>query len=132
MCTVFPTLTDPFCLAELVTITAMYSGSGLAGGGLAFPFAMLQPIPQFGGLDVRPKPLKLAGAAPPLRRLSLDHWEPQKVTADPVALLLSPIAKAPFPGGKPYTRTLQEEDVVLPPASRMFVVTLNLPVEPKV
>src|SRR5438876_12035394 len=95
ICTVFPALTDPFCLAELVTITAMYSGSGPAGGGLAFPFAMLQPIPQFGKLEVCPKPLKLAGAEPPLRRLSLDHWASQNVTAVPLALLLSPIAKAP-------------------------------------
>ena len=29
--TEFPTFTDPYCLAELVTITAMYSGSGPAG-----------------------------------------------------------------------------------------------------
>src|SRR5438874_10080870 len=94
ICTVFPTLTDPFCRAELVTITAMYSGSGPVGGGLAFPFAMLQPIPQFGMLNVCPKPLKLAGAEPPLRRFSLDHWAPQKVTAVPFALLLSPMAKA--------------------------------------
>src|SRR5437773_5319317 len=95
ICTVFPTLTDPFCRAELVTIMAMYSGSGPAIGGLAFPIAMLQPIPQFGRLDVCPKPLKLAGAEPPLRRLSLDHWPPQNVTAVPLALLPSPIAKAP-------------------------------------
>src|SRR5438552_13151720 len=95
ICTVFPTLTDPFCRAELVTIMAMYSGSGPADGGLALPFAMLQPTPQLGNVDVCPKPLNLAGAEPPLRRLSLDHWPPQNVTAVPLALLPSPIAKAP-------------------------------------
>ncbi len=83
---VFPEIVGPDLAAELVTITAMYLGSGPAGGGALLPGSVLQVAPQLGVMGFAAYPLKLAGAGPPLRELRWAHWAPQKVTADPAAL----------------------------------------------
>jgi hypothetical protein len=69
----------------LETITAM-SGGTLAGGAELLPGAVDQLPPQLGVvvLGVSAKPLKLAGADPPLNEFSFHHCASQKVT-EPVS-----------------------------------------------
>jgi len=95
---VWPEVVGPFCVAELVTITAIIGGSDPAGGGDEFPGLALQPVPHAGVVGALAKPLKLAGALPPVNELRLDHCAPQKVTDLPITALLSPITKLPPPG----------------------------------
>src|SRR5207249_748997 len=96
-------MVEPDWLMLLATITAMVPGNGPFGGGALLPGSVLQPVPQLGTFGFRAKPLKAAGAAPPLRLFSFHHWAPQKVTLVPAALFLSPITKAPPPGAKEAT-----------------------------
>src|SRR6266487_4793916 len=91
MCTVSPEICEPDCDTELVTITPMNSGSGPAGGCGLLPGPVVQPVLQIGVAGLSAKPLKLAGAAPPLSVLSFHHCAPQNVTWVPLALLPSPI-----------------------------------------
>src|SRR5438552_10593146 len=100
MCTLSPVMVEPDFVELLVTMIPMYAGSGPAGGGVLLPGSVDQPPPQAGSLGVSAKPLKLDDAAVPLIKLILLHWAPQNVTAVPVALSLSPMAKAPPPGAK--------------------------------
>src|SRR6266849_6234618 len=95
MCGVLPEIVEPDWLIELETITAMYAGSGPAGGGVLLPGSVDQLTPHVTVAGVSSKPLNSAGAAPPLRLFSFHHWAPQKVTAVPTAALLSPITKLP-------------------------------------
>jgi hypothetical protein len=115
MCGVLPEIADPDMAAELVTITAMYLGSGPAGGGALLPGSVLQFTPQPGTLGLTAYPLKLAGAWPPLSELSRAHCAPQNVTADPVALLPSPMTNAPPPGANGTVQfTCTALDVIVP------------------
>src|SRR4051812_43306713 len=98
MCAVFPETAGPLFDAELVTITAKYAGKGPFGGGVLFPVSDFHATPQPGIFGASAKPLKLAGAAPPLRELRFDHCMPQNMTAAPFALFLSPTTKPPPPG----------------------------------
>src|ERR1700686_2894384 len=130
MCTVLPESIEPDCFADLVTITPMNAGNGPAGGGVLLPVSEFQPVPHAGVVGASAKPLKLAGADPPLSELSFHHLAPQKVTDVPFARLLSPITKAPPPGAKAKTSPLHPGvDVVLPPTSLMVVVIVKGPVE---
>ncbi len=96
---------------------------------MLLPGSVLQPMPHVGALGFSAKPLKLAGAAPPLKEFVFAHWAPQKVTAVPVALFRSPITKAPPPGAKANASV--EHDVVAfaPPMSVMVVVMVKGPGE---
>lgn len=76
-------IVDPDLAVELVTITAMYWGSGPAGGGALLPGSVLQAIPQLGVLGCSANPLKLAGAVPPLSEFRSAHRAAQNVTVDP-------------------------------------------------
>jgi len=77
MCTVSPEICEPDLDVELVTITPMNAGSGPVGGGGLLPGPVVQSVPQLGVAGSRAKPLKLAGAAPPLRVLRFHHCAPQ-------------------------------------------------------
>ena len=46
--------------------------------------------------DLTGKPLKLAGANPPLSELSFHHCAPQKVTGSPTVAFWSPITNDPL------------------------------------
>lgn len=48
MWTVLPEMAAPDLAVELVTITAMYLGSGPAGGGALLPGSVLYDVPQPG------------------------------------------------------------------------------------
>lgn len=87
----------PVCVILLETITAMYAGTELGGGGL-FPVELVQLPPQTGGvaLSVLAKPLKALGAGPPERLLSVYHCELHHVTDAPSVALLSPSTKEPL------------------------------------
>jgi hypothetical protein len=76
----------------------MYEGKGKSGGSELLPGPVVQVIPQFGGsaVSVLVKPLKLGGAAPPLRPFSAGHCALQNVTLDPIVAFRSPISKAPL------------------------------------
>ncbi len=58
----------------------------MAGGLELLPGPVVQVMPHFGGSaeSVTAKPLKLAGAVPPLSLLTFDHFAPQKVTLAPI------------------------------------------------
>src|SRR3954471_18558816 len=84
-CTVSPEVTGPDLVTWLATSTAMYDGSAPAGGGVLLPGSVVHEVPQPGAGGVSSKPLKLAGAEPPLSVFTPDHCAPQNVTA-PVAL----------------------------------------------
>ena len=99
MC-VSPEIVGPDLVIELETITPMNAGRGPAGGGALLPGSVLQPVWHAGAVGLRAKPLKAAGAAPPVRELSFHHWAPQKVIGVVFALFLSPITNAPPPGAK--------------------------------
>jgi len=64
---------------------------------------VLQLVPQLGLVGLSAKPLKLAGAEPPLREFSFHHPEPQKVADAPIPLFRSPTTKEPPPGTKGKT-----------------------------
>src|SRR5437016_821558 len=130
MWTVLPEICGPDCELELVTITAMKAGKGPAGGGALLPGSVLQSMPQAGVAGLRAKPLKLAGAGPPLRVFSFHHWGPQNVTAVPGVLLPSPITNAPPPGKNAKISTVQPLAVVVLPPSSLTVTEIDLgPVE---
>ncbi len=128
MCTVLPKIAESDWLTELVTITAMYAGSGPAGGGVLLPGSAVQLMRQLGVVGFSAKPLKLAGAGPPLTELSFPHCAPQKVTDVPMTLLPSPIAKAPPPGAKAKVSNWQEAVAEAPPTSLIEVLIVKLPV----
>src|SRR5436190_21850945 len=92
MRTVLPEICDPDLDTELVTITPMNSGSGPAGGCGLLPGPVVQLAPQLGVAGVSTKPVKLAGAEPPLSASRIHHCAPQNVTWVPLALVPSPIA----------------------------------------
>jgi hypothetical protein len=66
---------------ELVTITGINDGM-LLGGAELLPGLLVQAPPQLAGfgLVALAKPLKLAGACPPLNELLSAHCAPQNVT----------------------------------------------------
>ena len=56
-----PEIVEPDLALELVTITAMYSGSGPAGGWALLPGPVLQLTPQDGEAGADAKPLGQLG-----------------------------------------------------------------------
>jgi len=92
----FPVVSSPDLDAELATITPMYDGS-CSGGFELLPGSADQVPPQVGRvvLKVLAKPLKSAGAGPPLREFNLDHLALQKVTDVLRPALKFPITKEP-------------------------------------
>lgn len=78
----------PDCVILLETITAMYAGTELGGGGL-LPVVLIQLPPQTGGvaLSVLAKPLKALGAVPPERLFRAFHCELHHVTDAPSVAL---------------------------------------------
>jgi hypothetical protein len=71
---VLPAIVGPDFVIELDAITAMYDGM-LAGGPELLPGSLVQAPPQLGKPVVADsaKPLKLAGAAPPLSEFDFAH-----------------------------------------------------------
>src|SRR5579872_2761146 len=102
MWAMFPEICEPDFEYLLVTITAMYGGSGPLGGGVLLPGSVLHMAPQVGLVGLRAKPLKLA-CEPEDVMLIFYHCAPQKVTEVPMALSLSPMANDPPPGAKANT-----------------------------
>ena len=92
-----PEIFGPDFVTFVATSTPMYAGT-VAGGFELFPGPVVQVMPHLGDSaeSVAAKPLKLAGADPPLRWLSVDHCALQKVTLAPVCALWSPTTKAPL------------------------------------
>src|SRR6185437_12869200 len=126
MCGVSPVLVEPDLVTELLTITAMYGGSGPAGGGELFPGSVVQALPQLGTLGRSANPLKLAGAAPVLSGLRSVHWAPQNVTFDPMALSLSPMTKAPPPGANGAVQlTATALEVIVPAGLETLASTVS-------
>src|ERR1700737_3718806 len=98
-------------------MTAMKAGNGPVGGGELLPGSADQLVPHAGEVPgVSSKPLKAAGAAPPLREFRFHHCAPQNVTEVPTALFRSPITNEPPPGAKAKTTTVQTALAVLPPS----------------
>src|SRR5216683_1886619 len=95
-----PDIVDPDLLIELDTMIATYDGM-VSGGSELLPGSAVQVPPQLDGVVLLwlAKPLKLAGAAPPLKEFSVHHCAPQKVTDVPTAAFRSPITKFPPPAG---------------------------------
>jgi hypothetical protein len=91
-----PEIVEPDLLIELAAITVMVLGTEFGGGAL-LPGSVFHVPGQEAGLGVvkRAKPLKVFGAAPPLRVLAFDHWAPQNVTFFPTTAFRSPITKLP-------------------------------------
>src|SRR5262245_24037632 len=125
---VLPEILEPDLEIELEAITPMNSGSGGAGGLALLPGLVLQPAPQVGVFGVGANPLKLAGAAPPLREFCFHQSAPQNVTAEPIALFRSPITKEPPPGANAKMSTRQMAAAVLG-WSVIVVVMVKNPVE---
>jgi hypothetical protein len=74
----------------------MDSGSGPGGGPELLPGLVDQLVPQAGDVSgVLAKPLKDAGAKPPLSVFAIHHCAPQNVTGVPTAALPSPMTKLP-------------------------------------
>src|SRR5690349_3439712 len=94
-CTVLPEIVEPNWLILLETTTETYAGNGPGGGGVLLPGSAVQALPQAATAGLASKPLKLAGAKPPVNEFSFRHCAPQKVTGVPTAALLSPITKLP-------------------------------------
>ena len=117
-------------MIELDTITAMNAGRGPGGGGALLPGSVLQGVPQLGVGGLRAKPLKAAGASPPVKEFSFHHCAPQNSIEVPFRLLLSPMTNEPPPGANANTSTVQEVLAVLPPSSLIEVVTVKRPVVP--
>ena len=78
-----PLIVEPDLVMLLDTTTAWYCET-VAGGPELLPGAVDHVPPHVGAAFVFSKPLKLAGAEPPLRLLCLLHCEPQKLTWAPV------------------------------------------------
>jgi hypothetical protein len=91
-----PAIVEPDVVIELDAMTAMYCGT-VAGGPELFPGGLVHGSPQFGGLFgvSLAKPLKLDGAEPPLKLLTLDQCAPQKVTVLPTVAFWSPMTNDP-------------------------------------
>src|SRR5215510_2010458 len=89
-----PLIVGPLLVAELVTIMVMNLGT-LAGAPVSPPAGAVHVPPQLTGFELVlfAKPLKLAGAAPPLSEFCLAHWAPQNVTFCPTTAFRSPIVK---------------------------------------
>src|SRR4051812_11701166 len=87
-------MTEPFFVTELETITVMYCGMA-AGGPELLPGSLVHVPPQMAGavLVALANPLKLDGAAPPLKEFCFAHCAPQNVTWFPTMALLSPMTK---------------------------------------
>src|SRR6266851_4819732 len=132
MWTMVPEVVEPDLVALLVTITAMKVGSGPAGGGELLPGAAVKVAPQVGVVGLFAKPLKLLGAAPPLKELVFAHCAPQNVTEVPIAEFWSPMTKAPPPGAKEKPSVVQDVTAWAPPTSLMVVVIVKVPVVAKV
>ena len=64
---------EPDWLAEPAAITPMKAGSGPDGGEELLPGSVLQPVPHDGVSGLFAKPLKDAGAAPPLKEFCFAH-----------------------------------------------------------
>lgn len=94
---VLPEIVGPDWLMELDAITAMNSGTERGGLELV-PGSVVQVSPHRGVLlgVVLAKPVKLAGAGPPLSEFGCDHWAPQKVTGLPTVAFRSPITNDPL------------------------------------
>src|SRR5512132_2484820 len=95
MWTALPEIDEPDLLIELETITAMYGGSGPAGGCGLLPGPVVQFVPQFTVTGVFSKPLNAAGAVPPVRPFNFQHCEPQPGTAVPTVAFWFPITQFP-------------------------------------
>jgi hypothetical protein len=89
-------MVGPDFVIELDTRTVMNGGT-LVGGPELLPGLLIQAPPQVGGFGlVEPaKPLKPAGAAPPLSVLKFAHCALQNVTRLPITAFPSPITKLP-------------------------------------
>jgi hypothetical protein len=73
-CGVFPPIVEPDFEIELATRTRMKAGRGGGGGSELPPGPVDQLCPQAGLLlGLLAKPLKAAGAGPPLSEVSYDH-----------------------------------------------------------
>lgn len=97
ICGTLPAMTGPDCVIEPATSTVIWDG--IVDGGLELlPGSLFHEPPQTGGLVFveLAKPLKLLGAAPPLREFSLDHCAPQNVTFLPTTALRLPMTKLPL------------------------------------
>ena len=92
-----PETVEPDFTILVDTSIPIYEGKGKSGGSELFPGPVVQVIPQFGGsaVSVLAKPLKLGGAAPPLRLFSVVHCALQNVTLVPIGAFRSPMSKAP-------------------------------------
>src|SRR6266478_1362022 len=79
MWTISPEIVDPDCVMLLATITPINGGT--VGGGLELlPVSVVQVWPQAGVELLFSKPLKLAGAQPPLMGLAFHHCAPHHIT----------------------------------------------------
>jgi hypothetical protein len=89
-------MTGPDLTIELAAITLMKAGT-VSGGLQLLPGSLSHVPPHDGGFgfNTLAKPLKLAGAEPPLRWFAFDHWAPQKVIFVPTTASRSPITKLP-------------------------------------
>ena len=121
-----PEIDEPDLCIELETITAMYDGSGPAGGGVLFPGSVDQLVPHVTAAGVSSKPLNAAGASPAATSLSFDQRDPQKVTSWPTACSPLPITKLP-PAAKAKIRIVVDASAMLPPSSTMCTLIVNLP-----
>src|SRR5690348_38962 len=117
---------DPDFETELETITPMKAGRGPAGGGVLLPGSVVQFVAQLDTGGLFSTPLKLGGAGPLLKLLSVAHRAPQKVTLRPMEALPSPITKSPL-AGVPKIRIVLVALAVLPPSSTIFTVTVKNP-----
>ena len=93
-----PETVEPDIRTLVDTSTPIYDGKGEAGGSELFPGPVVHVMPQFGGsaVSVLVNPLKLGGAAPPLRVFSVGHCALQNVTLVPIGAFRSPMSKAPL------------------------------------
>jgi hypothetical protein len=90
-----PEIAGPDFVTEGVTRTAIKLG--IVVGGLELPPGdVFQVIPHFGDERVSAKPLKLAGASPPLKPFNFAHCAPQNSPLVPTAAFWSPRMKAPL------------------------------------
>jgi hypothetical protein len=69
-----PLMTEPDSVIELAAITFIKAGT-LSGGWQLLPGSLCQVPPHIGGFgfNLLAKPLKLAGAEPPVRWFALRH-----------------------------------------------------------
>ncbi len=89
-------MVEPALVMVPETTTPMYRGT--VAGGIALSAGLAVHVPAHEGgwvLGLEAKPLKLAGAVPPLKEFSVDQIGLQNVTAVPAALFWLPITKEP-------------------------------------